>query len=139
MNINRSSAYILHVPVQKYPSLAKQCSCQYSEPPAILTPGRNGRLDHEVSEVVASDLDDHHVLHHALHHHPQEGHQDQVVQQTRHYHAQAGGLHQLKADQEDEPGQQHGQGHVEDHLLGSALPPFPGYRTRLNSLWYRGK
>ena len=82
-----------------------------------------------MSGVDASALDDHHVLQHAFHHHPQEGHQDQVVQQTRHRHAHSGRLHVLKAGQEDEPSQQHGQGHVEDHLLRSALPPFPGYRV----------
>jgi len=75
-----------------------------------------------VADRGAEDLDEEQVGQHALHQHPQEGGEDEVVQQRRHSQAAHVTLHALEAGKEDNPGQKHGHGEVDEHPLVSALP-----------------
>ena len=67
-----------------------------------LTPGRNGGLDDEAGDVGVEDLDKLEVLQDGLDHHPGEGYEDEVMEESSHTDAHHIIVSLLNTHQEDD-------------------------------------
>ena len=91
-----------------------------------LTPRRQHRLEGVLGDVGAQHLDEGEVLQHGLDQHPEEGDEDEVVQQDGHRQTHAVVRRLLQTHQQHHLGTQQCHRHVEQSLLGPTLTQLPG-------------